>query len=53
LPLELRALPVKTGFTATPTDFNITANDFYVVTENASQVGPPTDTAASVAAACL
>jgi hypothetical protein len=53
MPLQLRMLPAKGAMTRTPTDFNFAAEEFYVYDENASQAGPPTDTATAVAAAAL
>lgn len=50
IPFEARALAVKATWTRTPTNFNITADQAYVLTENAAAVNPPSDTAANVVA---
>lgn len=51
--LQLRLLPSKGAYTRTPTAFNIAAGEFYVVSENVSKQGPPSDTASATASACL
>ena len=53
LEVEFTALMPKATFTATPTDYNVTAGAYYVVIENAVAKGTPTDTAATMATAIL
>lgn len=49
LELTISGLAPKGAHTATPTAFNLLANDPLVIVEGATAVGPPTETAASVA----
>lgn len=51
--VEFTALAPKANFTATPTDYNVVAGKYYVVIENATAKGAPTDTASSMANAIL
>lgn len=51
--VEITALMPKATFTTTPTDYNVTAGNYYVVIENVVAKGVPTDTAASMATAIL
>lgn len=53
LEVEFTALMPKGTFTATPTEYNVTAGAYYVVIENAVAKGVPTDAAASMATAIL
>jgi hypothetical protein len=53
LELEITALMPKATFTATPTDYNVTAGAYYVVIDNAVAKGTPSDTAATMATAIL
>lgn len=53
LALEIYFLAPKAAFTRTPTDYNIVADEPYVLIENAVAKGVPTDTAATMAAAIL
>jgi hypothetical protein len=53
VPIEIHALTVKAAFTANPVAFNIAINEQYVLLENATQQGPPIDTATAVATAVL
>lgn len=51
--IEIHALAVKADFVRTPTDYNISANQSYVMIENDTAKGAPTDTASSVATAVI
>jgi hypothetical protein len=48
IPFEGIALAVKADMTRNPTGFNITADSYYVIAENAVAIGAPADTAATV-----
>ena len=50
IPCEIHALSPAAAFTHTPTDFNVVKGVPYTVIENAAAQGPPTETAANVAA---
>jgi hypothetical protein len=53
LALEIYFLAPKAAFVRTPTDYNVTADEPYVLIENAVAKGVPIDTAASLATAVL
>jgi len=44
LPLELIVLKPKASYVRTPTDYNNTTGDYFVLIENATAKGAPTDT---------